>query len=170
PPDRSPELERWQELLHPEDRARMQPALLAARTAGSEFEGTYRVLRHDGIYRWHLARSTPVRDERGAIVRRLGSLTDIEDQRQAIEALQQERDMRERFVAALSHDLRSPLYAVKLGAYLIQRRAEDPTVCQTQASRIASNAEHAEQMIHNLLDASRLSAGETIALARERCD
>jgi PAS domain S-box-containing protein len=170
PSEGSPELERGWEAMHPEDRSRLEPELRQARAAGREFETTYRLRGRDGVYRWHLARSTPVRNERGEIVWRLGSVTDIEDQRSAIEALQQERELRERFVAALSHDLRSPIAAVKLGAYLVQRRAGDEPFCQTQAKRIASNAEHADQLIHNLLDASRISAGETIAIAREPCD
>jgi PAS domain S-box-containing protein len=161
--------EGWQ-VVHPDDRARLEPAIEQARTTGGEFEATYRLRRHDGVYRWHLVRSRPVRNARGEIVQRLASVTDIEDQRQGIESLQQERELRERFVAALSHDLRSPIAAVKLGAYLVQRRAGDAPFCQTQAKRISSNAEHADQLIHNLLDASRISAGETISFAREPCD
>jgi two-component system, chemotaxis family, CheB/CheR fusion protein len=39
------------------------------------------------MYRWHLGRALPLRDDRGAILRWLGTFTDIGDQKRAAEAL-----------------------------------------------------------------------------------
>ena len=49
----------------------------------------HRWRRHDGVYRWFRVRVHPRFDENGEIVRWYGLLTDIEDQRQAEEALRQ---------------------------------------------------------------------------------
>jgi PAS domain S-box-containing protein len=169
-PEGSPGLDRWDDVIHPEDRRRLAPILEERRARGEEIEITFRLRRRDGSYRWHLARSSPIRDESGQVVRRVGSATDIEDQRRAIEELQLERDLRERFVAALSHDLRSPLSAVRMSAQLLGQTATDPQAARTQAARIIRNVDHTDHLIQNLLDASRVSAGQPLAIHRAPCD
>lgn len=157
------------DVVHPEDQVRLAELAQDRRARGLALELAYRLRRHDGVYRWHLGRSVPVADETGKVVRRVGSITDIEDQRRAIEELQLERDLRERFVAALSHDLRSPLQAVKTSAQLILRRPE-AEMTLTQGARILRNVTHADQLIQNLLDASRISAGEGMPVSLAECD
>src|SRR5258707_6616072 len=49
-----------------------------------------RVRKHDGSYRWHLARYNPVHDDKGQIMRWYVACTDIEDRKRAEEKLQQE--------------------------------------------------------------------------------
>ncbi|GAC1499400.1 MAG: hypothetical protein NVS1B2_23140 [Vulcanimicrobiaceae bacterium] len=53
----------------------------AALGAGTAFEVELRLRRHDGSYRWHLARATPLRDHAGHIVRWFGTCTDIHEQK-----------------------------------------------------------------------------------------
>jgi signal transduction histidine kinase len=45
-----------------------------------------------------------------------------------------------------------------------------PEEVASQAARIARNADQADRLIQNLLDASRIGAGEPLPLRRERCD
>jgi signal transduction histidine kinase len=98
----------------------------------------------------------------------------LEKNRQSLEKvvtdLQQERDLRERFVATLSHDLRSPLQGATMCAHLIRRKPGDSDVVQTFAGRIIENISRADELIRNLLDASRLKAGERLAIDIEHCD
>jgi len=49
-----------------------------------------RLRKFDGSYRWFLARSNPVLDDKGNVVRWYVASTDIEDRKQAEERLQQE--------------------------------------------------------------------------------
>ncbi len=158
------------ELVHPEDAARLGPLLRDRRARGLEVDITYRLRGRDGAYRWHLSRSLPIRDGDGQVVCRVGAATDIEDQRRAIDDLQLERVLRERFVAALSHDLRSPLHAANMSAQVIFKRSDQPEVSRTQAARIIRSLGHADQLIQNLLDASRISAGEPMTILRGPCD
>jgi PAS domain S-box-containing protein len=77
----------WQAAYHPEDLPSVMEkwrALLAAGEAGG-IEA--RLRRHDGVFRWFLFRSEPLRDETGKIVRWYGANVDIEDRKQADEAL-----------------------------------------------------------------------------------
>jgi PAS domain S-box-containing protein len=82
----------WVETVHPDDRA---PAGLAYQTAlrtGCAYETEFRARRHDGAYRWFLARAIPVRDADGAIARWVGTNTDIHEQKLAEAATTRDRD------------------------------------------------------------------------------
>ncbi|EJN08144.1 PAS domain-containing sensor histidine kinase [Herbaspirillum sp. YR522] len=79
----------WLRLLHADDRARHAQAWQAAIAGGTGFEIEYRLLRHDGAYRWHIGRAVPMRSSSGEIERWIGSNTDIEAQKVAEAALSQ---------------------------------------------------------------------------------
>lgn len=95
--------------------------------------------------------------------------TQIEDLAQAVANLERERDLRERFVAALSHDLRTPMTAAKINAQMILRRADDSVAVRTMARRITASVDRADRMIRDLLDANRIRAGEGIPLNISDC-
>jgi PAS domain S-box-containing protein len=84
----------WERAVHPEDRARVLERWAEARRTGRSCEIEYRLRRADGVYRWHLDRAVPVQNSRGQVVRWFGTFTDIDDRRQAEEAL---RESEERF-------------------------------------------------------------------------
>ena len=71
----------WATLVHPDDLARAKSTWAAALRSGQNYEVEFRIRRADGVYRWHLVRALPVRNAGGAIVRWVGTNTDIEDQR-----------------------------------------------------------------------------------------
>jgi formate hydrogenlyase transcriptional activator len=76
--------------IHPDDSERAKACWDRALGSGSGFEVELRVRKHDGSYRWILARYNPVRDDKGQIMRWYVAGTDIEDRKQAEEKLQQE--------------------------------------------------------------------------------
>ncbi len=86
-----------------------------------------------------------------------------------IEELEREKDLRERFVAALSHDLRTPLAAAKMSSELIARNHVDDPVLFKAAHRITNNMNRADGMIRDILDASLIKAGERIHLRIQLC-
>ena len=69
--------------VHPDDRARFLRFNAAAAARGSTHELEVRLRRHDGVYRWFLARFNPVRDDRGQVVRWYIGCTDIADRERA---------------------------------------------------------------------------------------
>jgi PAS domain S-box-containing protein len=77
----------WQQAIHPEDAANVDEDWNRSLLAGEPYEGEMRVRRADGSYSWFLQRALPLRDGNGAIVRWLGALTEIEDQKRAEERL-----------------------------------------------------------------------------------
>ena len=76
--------------VHPDDRARERDYFDRALSAGSAYELELRLRKGDGAYRWFLARSNPVRDDKGQIRRWYVACTDIDDRKRAEEKLQQE--------------------------------------------------------------------------------
>lgn len=89
---------------------------------------------------------------------------------ESITCLERERLMRERFVATLTHDLRTPLSVAKMGAALILQDLGGSALTQKAARRIDANIDRADGLIRDLLDANQLRAGEALNLAFEACD
>ena len=73
--------------IHPEDLQRHRDEWRAALATGEPFEVEARLRRADGQYRWNFVRGVPLRDEHGKILKWYGISTDVEDRRQAREAL-----------------------------------------------------------------------------------
>ena len=74
---------KWTDVIHPEDVGGTTDAWRASLAGGIPLLNESRVRRADGKYRWLLHRAVPLRDERGNIVKWIGSSTDIEDCKQA---------------------------------------------------------------------------------------
>jgi len=109
----------WAEGVWPEDFRECMDTYMRAFNARQAFEVTYRLRRHDGQYRWILDRGVPWYDADGDFQGFIGSCVDITDRKEAEDrtrriALRLERAQRqiERFLFALSHDLREPVRTV----------------------------------------------------------
>jgi len=77
----------WQMAYHPEDLPRVMETWRALLATGESGGIQARLRRHDGVFRWFQFRSEPLKDETGKIVRWYGANVDIEDLKQADEAL-----------------------------------------------------------------------------------
>ena len=89
-------LEEWRQtphpgaFVHPDDRPRDLDYFDRAVSTGSSYELELRLRKFDGSYRWFLARSNPVLDDKGNVVRWYVASTDIEDRKRTEERMQQE--------------------------------------------------------------------------------
>lgn len=90
--------------------------------------------------------------------------------REDIAALLQEKQVRERVVALLSHDLRSPLSSIVINAQRLARKPDDAALASTVAPRVISAANRIDDMIQDMLDASRLRAGCSMPVHLATCD
>jgi PAS domain S-box-containing protein len=90
----------WMNALHPDDLERTRKAWDAAVRDRSPLELEYRFRARDGSYRWFLGRAVPMRDGAGQIIRWLGTCTDIQDSRDARDALLRELEREHRASAA----------------------------------------------------------------------
>ncbi|MCC2545333.1 PAS domain-containing protein [Hymenobacter sp. BT175] len=78
----------WEKVHHPEHRERVVNFVREAWGAGQPWELTFPLRRYDGEYRWFLTRAIPVRNEQGHVERWCGTNTDITEQKQLVEQLE----------------------------------------------------------------------------------
>ncbi len=88
-------LDEWRQMItgsltHPEDSERVNACWDRAVASGSPYEVELRLRKHDGSYRWFLARYNPVRDDKGQVKRWYVACTDIDDRKRSEQRLQQE--------------------------------------------------------------------------------
>jgi len=79
--------ERFESLVHLDDRGRVMRELNESRSGGIDFEHEYRIVRSDGVLRWILARSMYVRGDDGSLLRQLGVAVDITKRKHTEEEL-----------------------------------------------------------------------------------
>ncbi len=79
----------WTRMVHPDDLEFAGARWTASLVSGAVYETEFRLRRHDGVYRWHIARAEPIRDDAGKVIRWVGTNTDIEDQKAALAALRE---------------------------------------------------------------------------------
>jgi diguanylate cyclase (GGDEF)-like protein/PAS domain S-box-containing protein len=98
----------WGSLVHPDDAERARLAWEVATRTTALFGVDHRIRRHDGVYRWHTSRAHPIFDADGAVVKWIGTTTDIDDAK----ALEADLRMAER----TEHEARRRLAAIVDGS------------------------------------------------------
>ncbi|MEO5889818.1 MAG: PAS domain-containing protein [Ferruginibacter sp.] len=80
----------WISIVHPDDREENINRWIDAVINGKEFIFEHRFKNSMGDYRWQLSRAIPQKDHRGQIQRWVGTSTDIHDQKNHSEKLEQQ--------------------------------------------------------------------------------
>lgn len=167
--------EGWNAIFHPEDQPLAWARWRHSLSTGEPYEIEYRLRHHDGAYRWVLGRALPLRDHKGAIIRWMGTCTDIHDQVLARETLSRsaeelEQQVQERtaqlmqlqklenigqLTGGIAHDFNNLLTPI-LGALDMLRRkgAADPSSARLIAGALQS-AEKARTLVSRLLTFAR---------------
>jgi len=155
-------------LVHPDDLESLQRTFGAISPTNRPSSVEFRVRWPDGSWHWLASRSTPVFDDQGREIRRLGVNWDVteargaEQARQARQAAQRESQAKSQFLARMSHELRTPLHAVIGFAQLL---LADPALPATGDTRerighIRAAGQHLLALVDDVLDLSSLDAGE----------
>lgn len=124
----------------------------------------------DGRHLTLLASAAPIADGKGRVAGAVCAFTDITAQK----ALQRELDLRRReaeeaslrktrFLAAVSHDIRTPANAINLMAELIRRSAATPALAgqvPELAERLQANTAALVDLVSDVLDLARFDSGK----------
>jgi PAS domain S-box-containing protein len=168
-------------MLYPEEGRRRDEPMSHLRVAAAEgrFRGEGLRIRKNGDLFMADVSITPLH-EGGALTGFTKVVQDLTERnllmqerdltRTHLDTLQADAEYRTRFVETLAHDLRSPLSAARNAAHLIARSPGDHDKVRAWGGRIADAVARAERMISDLLDASRLEAGEHLSLTFAPCD
>jgi PAS domain S-box-containing protein len=159
----------WLDALHEDDREHARAAWLAAIASRTGYEVEYRVRRHDGAFRWTLARGTPVLDASGEIVEWVGCNWDIHPIKEAEQDLERAVGFQQMLLAIVGHDLKNPLSSILVGAGILHADAATPAVRRT-ADRITRAALRANQIVGLLLDLAEVTLGKGLGLDRQETD
>jgi len=145
----------WSKVLHPDDLQLMRERFAFSIHTQQVFEIENRYQHKDGQYRWHLNRSIPLKNEAGEILFWVGTATDIDDQRKAIEK-------KDEFIGIASHELKTPLTSLKAYLQLILGFKREPVPEQVKSfTAKASHSLHKLQsLVEDLLDVSKIQAGK----------
>jgi len=89
----------------------------------------------------------------------LGSILDVTERRQLVDALKQADQRKDEFLAMLAHELRNPLAPITTAAQLL-RMSGDPTPNVSRAGEIIGRqVGHLTRLVDDLLDVSRVTRG-----------
>ena len=104
----------WRPFIHPDDAEATLGNWDASFAAGEEFEAEFRFRCADGSWRWVLGLAVPVSEGKGDPLRWFGTVTDIDEVRNALE----ERDL---LAKELAHRIKN-IFAVVIGLASLQAR------------------------------------------------
>ncbi len=165
--------ESYLERTHPEDRPYVRRVVEAAYRNRQPFHMEHRIVRPDGSIAFLHGRGRVITDKDGRLVRMMGSAQDITDEKKAEEErshLLLEREARrqaeeanrlkDEFLATLSHELRTPLNAIVGWANLLREGNLDPATTARAVETISRNAQVQSHLISDILDISRMIAGQ----------
>jgi PAS domain S-box-containing protein len=150
----------WPSLVHPDDipiAGQRTDRLLRGQPDVSE----YRIVTRAGETRWLSDHSRPVLDAaQGRVVRIYGAAQDITQHKQAEEAEKALAQMKDDFVASVSHGLRTPLMSIRGFVDLLRKgKVNEPAIQQEFLARVAQDVDRLTALVNDLLDISRLEAG-----------
>jgi PAS domain S-box-containing protein len=169
----------WAESIHPDDRAKTLRFCKAAFEKRERFSMEFRLRRSDGAYCRVLDVGTPRYDSDGSFQGYIGSCTDIEEVREAIEKqkelevkaarlsaehkqLVEVNQAKDEFISLASHQLRTPATGVKqyIGMLLSGYAGEVSEEQLAMLKRAYDSNERGIQIINSLLLVARVDAGK----------
>jgi PAS domain S-box-containing protein len=164
----------WLNRVHPEDIFRVETSIKAAVTQRQDYRDEYRVIWPDGSCHWLSAVGRFAYNDRQQPVRMIGILFDITDRKQAEiereELLEREKaarieseranQVKDEFLAILSHELRSPLNPILGWVKLMQSRKLSETKTAEALATIERNTKLQTQLVDDLLDIAKIIRGK----------
>ncbi len=145
----------WEKVHHPDHIKRIIEYVKLAWQNDEPYEMTFPLKRYDGIYRWFLTRVYPVKNNDGKVIQWIGTNTDIDDQKKALE-------QKDEFLSIASHELKTPVTSLKGFTQILQMKFEKEGNVQAVdlLSKMDKQVNKLTSLIVNLLDVTKIENGQ----------
>jgi PAS domain S-box-containing protein len=158
-----------QTIIHPEDRERVIGVLRACIERRGPLEIEYRTLGADGRVHWISARGKVLANPAGQSARMAGICMEITRRKHVEETALASGRRKDEFLTMVSHEMRNPLAVIMNASTLIGHLAGEDPVLSNAGAATRRQTDQLVRIIDDLLDVSRLSAGQ-ISLERKDVD
>ena len=155
------------DFFHPDDRDGVRTCVGQALLNGQDFTFEARLIRADGEERIVYAKGGAQLDEDGATEFIFGILQDITEQAQLEDTLRAAKENAEAhqraksdFLSNMSHEIRTPLTTILGYATLLNNVPDLPKEARHSIARIDKAGEALQSLITDILDFSKLEAGQ----------
>jgi len=156
----------WAERIHADDLPRVETELHRCIAERSPFEIEYRIVWPDDSVHWIACRGVSHYDVQGQPHRVLGVVMDITDRKRDVEQLtaakaaaEAANQAKSRFLANISHELRTPMNAILGMIDITLSKAADPTV-QDCLQTAKGSADLLLTLLDGLLDSAKIESGK----------
>jgi CheY-like chemotaxis protein/nitrogen-specific signal transduction histidine kinase len=162
------------DLVHPEDREKVEAALDESQTYGKDYDSEFRVIYADGSIHWIATKGKTYLDAEGKPFSMMGVVRGITEKKTASEELEKiyEREKKARdeaeeanrtkdfFLAIVSHELRSPLNAILGWTKILLTKKIDGDTQRNALETIERSARSQAKLIEDLVDSARIASGK----------
>lgn len=164
----------WTEIIHPDDKNFVIDQFFAAirdRSCKTPYDTTYRMMEKDGRFHWFHSAGRMMRDEHGN-GEFFGIHIDISDQiekqvenqkklEEALNMAQAANKSKTTFLFNMSHDIRTPMNAIKGFTAMAKRNCDDKDKVMQYLDKIDLAGQQLLLLINQVLEMSRIETGRT---------
>lgn len=141
----------WNSILHPDEIEQVLSDWDECKISGNDFYKEIRLKREsDGMYRWHIAHLTAIKNKQNQVTQWVASATDIHEQKS-------KEERKDEFLSIASHELKTPLTAIKAYLQLLGmsiNNADQEVQLYVKKSIVSVN--RLQGLISELLDVSKI--------------
>ena len=148
-----PMVDYWTAICHPDDTEISLTAWQKCVVTGEKFTTEVRLKNKEGEYRWHVSVGVPLKDDDGNVIKWIGSITDVHDQKMR----EQQKD---EFISIASHEMKTPLTSAKAYLQLLEMSLDESDTNFIYAKKASDAVERLNKLISELLDASKIQHGK----------
>ncbi|MCP4376091.1 MAG: EAL domain-containing protein [bacterium] len=144
------------QLVHPDDKEALYHEY---DNTDGKVDYIYRIRHRDGHWVHVREISVDTYDDAGNFIESIGTMQDISALKQAQLKAEQANQAKNEFLSRMSHELRTPLNAILGFSQLLESDQNFDQQQQARASAIFNAGQHLLSLINEILDLSRLEAG-----------
>ncbi|MDR3573011.1 MAG: ATP-binding protein [Anaerolineaceae bacterium] len=160
----------WLKAVHPEDRDHLSMDWKESASLHSISTADYRFVHLDGSITSVIGQAVPEMNSDNQVVGFVGTITDIterkkiEDLKAAVIKAESADRLKSSFLATMSHELRTPLNSIIGFTGILLQKLVGPLSQEQekQLSMVQGSAHHLLELINDVLDVSKIEAGQVV--------